>query len=161
MKWYQSLALRNVFFAILQPGVVTGLVPYLLVRNDIQQIIQQPFIIHHYLGILIFLPGLVILIHCISKFATEGKGTLSPADPTKQLVIKGLYKYSRNPMYVGVMLLLIGEGVFIWTSSSLWTYVLSVFVAFNLFIVLREEPRLKRDFGSAYDIYRKSVRRWL
>jgi protein-S-isoprenylcysteine O-methyltransferase Ste14 len=72
-------------------------------------------------------------------------------------VIKGLYRYSRNPMYVGVMLILIGESVF-FNSPSLWAYSLVIFI---LFILLVEEPRLRKDFSTAYREYCKQVRRWL
>lgn len=104
--------------------------------------------------------GFLILLWCILRFATEGKGTISPLDPTKKLVARGLYRYSRNPMYIGVMLLLLGEVVF-WQSPVLAAYAVVVFVGFNLFILLHEEPRLKRDFGTEYEMYLQTVRRWL
>jgi protein-S-isoprenylcysteine O-methyltransferase Ste14 len=85
---------------------------------------------------------------------------LSPADPTKKLVISGLYKFSRNPMYIGVMLILVGECAF-FSSISLLIYSTFVFIAFNLFILFHEEPRLENDFGAEYQQYRKTVRRWL
>ncbi len=103
--------------------------------------------------------GFLILMSCILRFATEGKGTISPIDPTKNLVAKGLYRYSRNPMYVGVMLLLLGEAVF-WQSLFLAGYAAVVFIGFNLFIIIHEEPRLKRDFGTEYELYFQKVRRW-
>ena len=87
-----------------------------------------------------------------------GKGTLSPADPTKRLVITGLYKYTRNPMYVGVMLLLLGESLF-FRSVSLTIYGILIFSTFHIFIILKEEPRLKKDFGEEYDLYCKMVKR--
>lgn len=74
--------------------------------------------------------------------------------------MKGLYKLSRNPMYVGVMLMLIGEAVFA-GSRSLWIYSGVVFLAFHLFILLVEERRLRKDFGSEYDAYCGRVRRWI
>jgi protein-S-isoprenylcysteine O-methyltransferase Ste14 len=76
-----------------------------------------------------------------------GKGTLSPADPTKKLVVKGLYRFSRNPMYVGVTMMLVGESIF-FQSTALWTYSLIIFIAFNIFILFFEEPRLLDDFGT-------------
>lgn len=104
--------------------------------------------------------GTCILLNCVLRFATDGRGTISPIDPTKKLVIRGLYKYSRNPMYVGVMFIMIGEAVFIW-SLALAIYAAIVFAAFNLFIVLHEEPRCRREFGSEYEDYYRRVRRWL
>lgn len=106
------------------------------------------------------LTGLLILTSCIISFAIKGNGTLSPADPTKKLVVSGLYRYSRNPMYVGVLLILIGEALF-FPMVRLLIYLVFVFVAFNGFIILAEEPRLRKDFGAAYSAYCKNVRRWI
>jgi protein-S-isoprenylcysteine O-methyltransferase Ste14 len=155
-----SLFLRNLIFTILQPGVVAGLVPYLIIRDKIEEILSLPFAWFHFLGILIFTIGLFVTLHCITRFAIDGKGTLSPADPTKKLVVRGLYKYTRNPMYVGVMLMLIGEAIF-FASFRLVIYSGLVFSALTIFVIYFEEPRLKRDFGEEYEAYRKQVKRWI
>ena len=155
-----SLILRNVLFTLLQPGIVAGFVPYLLVRNKLQSLISHPVQFLQYVGIVIGFLGILIMTHCIIRFATHGQGTLSPADPTKRLVISGLYHYSRNPMYVGVMLILVGEALFC-QSLSLWVYSAVIFTAFQLFIVFWEEPRLKNDFGEEYVDYCRKVRRWV
>jgi protein-S-isoprenylcysteine O-methyltransferase Ste14 len=155
-----SLILRNVLFTLLQPGIVAGFVPYLLVRNKLQSLVSHPFHFLQYVGIVIGFLGILIMTHCIIRFATDGQGTLSPADPTKRLVISGLYQYSRNPMYVGVMLILIGEAVFC-QSLGLWVYCAVIFIAFQLFIVFWEEPRLTNDFGGEYEDYCRKVRRWV
>lgn len=97
---------------------------------------------------------------CVWRFPFEGKGTISPLDPTKELVTHGLYRYSRNPMYVGAVLLLIGEAVF-FRSWVLAGYAAVIFLAFHTFILFHEEPRLKRVFGGQYDEYRRTVRRWI
>ena len=156
-----SLLLRNLIFTILQPGVVTVLIPYLLLRNaGDKNFFPDSWTVWHYVGALIMILGFSILLSCILRFVTEGKGTISPVDPTKKLVAKGLYRYSRNPMYVGAMLALTGEAVF-WQSIVLAIYASIVFIAFNLFIIFHEEPRLKRDFGTEYESYFQKVRRWL
>lgn len=155
-----SLLLRNLFFTILQPGLVAGLFPYWILGNQFAKGFAGPFDWHKYMAILVFAAGFLIMIACILQFAVEGRGTLSPIDPTKRLVIKGLYKYSRNPMYVGVVLILIAETVF-FTSRSLLIYSAFIFLCFNLFVILVEEPRLRRDFGSGYSSYCKKVRRWI
>ncbi|MFC5412795.1 methyltransferase family protein [Larkinella bovis] len=155
-----SLLLRNLFFTLLQPGVVAGLVPFWIVRKNLPVLLAAPLTGYQYLGLATGLLGFVIMLLCILRFATDGQGTLSPADPTKRLVVSGLYRYSRNPMYVGVSLILAGESIFC-RSLNLWVYSLAIFVAFNLFIILREEPRLQKDFGNQYDDYRRKVRRWL
>jgi len=155
----KSLFLRNLFFTILQPGIVVGLVPFLILKFESLAKIPD-FGLYQFFGGLIFLIGLVIMLKCIVRFATEGKGTLSPADQTKELVLGDLYRYSRNPMYVGVLLILIGEGIF-FTSLTLIAYALVTYAGFDLFIKLVEEPRLKKDFGDGYEAYCEKVRRWV
>jgi protein-S-isoprenylcysteine O-methyltransferase Ste14 len=155
-----SLLLRNLFFTILQPGMVAGFIPYWIVRNELGQILEKPMDAFQFIGILLFTIGFVVTIACILRFAFEGRGTLSPADETKQLVVGGLYRYSRNPMYVGVMLMLIGEALFT-GSQNLWIYAIFIFTCFYVFILVHEEPRLQKDFGNQYSAYRKKVRRWL
>ena len=154
-----SLLIRNLFFTILQPGVVVALVPYLILRYTGREIVPAAWDANHFIGAGLIVIGVVIALSCIVRFATEGKGTLSPLDPTKKLVIRGLYKYSRNPMYVGVMLIMIGETLFYW-SLALAIYSAVVFLVFNLFIILHEEPRCRRDFGDEYAEYCHRTRRW-
>ena len=154
-----SLFLRNLFFTILQPGVVAGLIPYLILRYKVDDPFSGPFDFYKALGVLLFLTGLIIVFDCIIRFAVQGQGTLSPADPTKKLVIKGLYRFSRNPMYIGVMLILTGETIF-FHPNDLWIYSLFVFFLFHLFVIFVEEPRLRRDFGEEYYQYCQKVGRW-
>ncbi len=155
-----SLFIRNLFFTILQPGLVAGLIPVWITDIRIKNIFDEVWQLHHYMGTIVFLIGFVLMLWCIISFAVKGRGTLSPVDPTKKLVMTGLYNFSRNPMYVGVILLLIGEAVF-FQSTNLWVYLVFVFVLFNLFVIYIEEPRLRKDFGEEYDLYRQKVRRWL
>ncbi|MFT3702152.1 MAG: isoprenylcysteine carboxylmethyltransferase family protein [Agriterribacter sp.] len=155
-----SLFFRNLLFTILQPGMVAGLIPFSIAGRSLKNIFAQPFLLHHFLGTFVFIAGFIITIVCIASFAMYGKGTLSPADPTKKLVIRGLYKFSRNPMYVGVTMMLMGEAIF-FQSTALWAYAIIIFTAFNLFIIFFEEPRLRDDFGEEYKAYREKVRRWI
>ena len=154
-----NLIFRNLFFTALQPGIVAGLIPLLLVKHQILSICHSPIAGYQYAGILVFLIGLSILFTCIIQFITQGKGTISPADPTKQLIVSGLYKYSRNAMYIGVLLLLAGETVF-FASPLLLLYTIVVFIAFHLFILFVEEPRLEHKFGEEYQEYCSKVKRW-
>lgn len=155
-----ALFFRNLFFSVIHPGIVTGIVPYYLGPNVWESISQKTLVWSQYLGLLFLAFGFCTLIVCIIQLAVDGKGTLSPADPTKNLVIKGLYKYSRNPMYIGVVLMLMGESL-IAQVLKLWIYSGCIFLGFHLFILLYEEPRLKRDFGVNYLKYRKAVKRWI
>ncbi len=155
-----SLFIRNLFFAILQPGLVAGLIPLWIASVRVNDILHGDWQLHHFFGTILFLIGFLIMLWCIISFAVKGRGTLSPVDPTKKLVISGLYYFSRNPMYVGVILILIGEAIF-FQSNNLWGYLLFVFVLFHVFVIYVEEPRLKKDFGEEYDMYCQNVRRWI
>ena len=155
-----SLFIRNLLFTILQPGLVAGLIPLWITGVRINSIFDEVWQLHHYIGTIAFLIGFIIMLWCIISFAVKGRGTLSPVDPTKKLVISGLYHFSRNPMYVGVILILIGEAIF-FQSANLWVYLLFVFVGFNIFVIHIEEPRLRKDFGEEYNLYCQKVRRWI
>ena len=155
-----SLFIRNLFFTILQPGLVAGLIPFWITGFRIDNIFDEVWQLHHYIGTIVFLIGFVIMLWCIISFAVKGRGTLSPVDPTKKLVISGLYRFSRNPMYVGVTLILVGEAIF-FQSVELWIYSLFIFITFNIFTIVVEEPRLRKHFGEEYKTYCEKVRRWI
>lgn len=155
-----SLFFRNLFFIIIHPGLVVGLIPYWIVEHKLNENFSYPFQWFQFLGPLLFLIELTIMLNCIFNFAVEGRGTLSPADPTKKLVISGLYRFSGNPMYLGVIIILLGETIFFQSILLLW-YMIFIFLVFNLFILLIEEPRLSKDFGKEHQKYRVRVRMWL
>ena len=151
----RSLFARGITFSILHPGLVAGVIPYVLVSETPLRAESIPV----YGAILIML-GSVVLITCIYQFGTQGKGTLSPLDPTKVLVTEGIYRYTRNPMYVSVMTILVGECL-MFASRTLIIYAVAVLIGFHQFILFHEEPRLKKVFGQAYIDYAKKVRRWI
>jgi len=153
------LLLRNLIFTILKPGIVIILIPFMIIRDKLDRIIQ-PLQFYHYVGIYVFLIGIIIMLHCIIKFTFEGRGTLSPIEPTQRLVISGLYSFSRNPMYIGAILILSGEAIF-FHSTSLCLYSIIIFLIFNIIIFLIEEPRLRNDFDKEYRRYCQNVRRWI
>jgi protein-S-isoprenylcysteine O-methyltransferase Ste14 len=154
-----SLLLRNLLFTILQPGVVGGLIPYLILRAEGRDLWPERFAVTHILGLTMMAAGFGVLLTCVVRFATEGKGTISPLDPTREVVGGGLYRYTRNPMYLGGVVGVLGEAVF-WWSPWLLVYSAVVFASFNLFVILHEEPRMRRDFGDDYQRYSQRVRRW-
>jgi protein-S-isoprenylcysteine O-methyltransferase Ste14 len=159
-KTLYVLILRNLFFVFVFPGTVTGVIPYIIAKDYFTIAFERFPSFCFWVGTGIYLIGLSILLYCITQFITEGAGTLSPTHPTKQLVIKGLYRFSRNPMYIGVLTMLWGEALFC-RSTSLLIYSIIVFILFNLYIILFEEPRLTKEFGEEYLSYRRKVRRWL
>ena len=102
----------------------------------------------------------MILLWSFWNFLIEGRGTPAPLDPPKKLVAVGFYRYVRNPMYVGVLLILIGH--FLWFKNVwLLVYTVVAFLIVHLFVTLYEEPTLKRKFGASYETYLKEVPRWI
>ncbi len=102
----------------------------------------------------------MIILWCFWNFTFKGRGTPAPIDPPKELVTTGLYRYVRNPIYVGVLLIIIGH--FLW-FKTIWMpiYALVVFLASHLFVTSYEEPTLKKKFGAAYEDYLNKVPRWI
>lgn len=111
-------------------------------------------------GLLPLTAGFAMLVWCVYEFYVSGKGTLAPWAPPKHLVTSGLYRYTRNPMYVAVSLMLFGWSVCFW-SPVLATYTASMFAGFHLRIVYGEEPWLERTHGAQWLEYRSRVPRWL
>ncbi|HMK39117.1 MAG TPA: isoprenylcysteine carboxylmethyltransferase family protein [Bacteroidota bacterium] len=111
-------------------------------------------------GIVVCGAGAVIALSCVVAFALVGKGTPAPFDPPRKLVIRGPYRYVRNPMYIGASLALCGAAIF-YRSIPLLGYLGVFLIVTHLFVVLYEEPTLSRLFGDDYKAYRANVRRWL
>jgi len=114
----------------------------------------------HPVGLLPLALGFVLLVWCACVFYVSGKGTLAPWTPPRNLVTTGLYRYSRNPMYVAVALMLTGWALTV-ESASLAVYGACVIVAFHLRVVYGEEPWLAHTHGAAWEQYRARVPRWL
>ncbi len=112
-----------------------------------------------YVGFLAFTPGLLLFYLPVLEFGTKGHGTPAPFDPTKRLVVDGVFGYLRNPMYLGAFLVLLGEGL-LFTSLPLLVVSVVAWVLFHLYVVTREEPRLREKFGIDYVEYTKGVPRW-
>ena len=153
-----GLALRSILWTILLPGVVAGYVPWRYFGlSGAHPDLRSPA---HVVGLLGAGIGAIILLTCIREFARSGRGTLSPADPPRELVVRGLYRYVRNPMYVGVSLILLGE-VLLTGSRGLLLYWAVFFAMVNVFVIGYEEPNLRRRFGESYERYTRSVGRWI
>jgi protein-S-isoprenylcysteine O-methyltransferase Ste14 len=114
----------------------------------------------HWLGLAGIGIGVELLGACIWEFAHRGRGTLAPVDPPRELVVEGLYLYVRNPMYLSVTVIVLGEAL-LTGSRALLAYWAVWFVAANLFVIGYEEPTLRRRFGPGYERYRAAVGRWL
>jgi protein-S-isoprenylcysteine O-methyltransferase Ste14 len=153
------LLLRSIFFTFLLPGTVTVLVPYWIISSrDADMFSNYPAL--RYFGFPLMVIGAAGLLWCIWEFFSEGRGTLAPVDPPTHLVVRGLYRYVRNPMYVSVVTILLGEAIFFMSTPVLIEA--GVFIALvYLFVVLYEEPVLRRQFGESYERYLQTVGRWI
>ena len=136
--------------------MVAGYIPLALMRRGPQ--IETGFLA--YLAFPLWILGGVILLWSFWNFLVQGRGTPAPVDPPKELVATGFYRYIRNPMYVGILLIL--SGYFLW-FKEIWliVYAAVVFLAFHFFITLYEEPTLKSKFGEPYEAYLQKVPRWI
>ena len=147
------LFLRALLAFVALPGTVAFVVPALLVRS----IQTRPL---HGEGIVPFIAGAVILLWCVRDFYVAGRGTLAPWDPPRRLVEAGLYRFSRNPMYVGVLLILIGWTVVL-RMRSLLIYTIVIAILFHLRVLLYEEPWLARTFPNDWPQFKSRVPRWI
>jgi protein-S-isoprenylcysteine O-methyltransferase Ste14 len=155
---------RQVRAAVLLPGVVTIPIPALILitgGTDIGWGWTRPWAgLPVLFGAALILLGLRLWYATVRLFAREGEGTLAPWDPTRKLVVRGPYRYVRNPMIVGVLLALVGEAALF---GSVWIVVwAAAFLAVNMvWFPLVEEPGLVERFGPDYDEYRRHVPRWV
>ena len=150
-----SLLLKNLLFTVVVPGTVAIYFPLYLVRDH-----MTGGALSHAIGLPMLAMGIAIYLWCVWDFATFGRGTPAPIDAPKKLVVHGLYRFTRNPMYVGVLTTILGWAV-LYRAAVLVPYALVVALAFHTFVIAYEEPHLRRVFGAEYDGYRARVGRWV
>ncbi len=149
------LLLKNLLFTFVVPGTVAVYVPLslaedLAIDSGSWTIAAWPLLVL----------GCAIYAWCVWDFASFGRGTPAPIDAPSKLVVRGLYRYSRNPMYVGVLTVILGQAA-LFEAPRILLWGLGVGVCFHLFVLLYEEPHLARVFGASYEEYRSRVGRWL
>ncbi|MBI5843050.1 MAG: isoprenylcysteine carboxylmethyltransferase family protein [Deltaproteobacteria bacterium] len=149
------LFLKNLVFVILVPGVAAVAVPVWLGGPDCG---GWPLL--RAVSVIPFVLGAAVAGKCVWDFAVTGRGTPAPIDPPKVLVVRGLYRFVRNPMYVGVLLVILGWALY-FASLRIVIYGALLWLGFHLFVVLYEEPHLSRRFPGSYDEYRAETPRWL
>lgn len=146
------LAFRALLSFLALPGLVAFVVPLAVLRPAGVTI--------SWFGAPFLALGIAALLLCTVEFATRGRGTLAPWDPPRGLVRTGLYRWTRNPMYVAVASILVGWAI-TFRSPALAAYAGVIAIAFQLRVVLGEEPWLARQFGADWDEYKARVPRWL
>lgn len=151
-------AFGSTIFFVLAPGVVAGILPWWVTRWESRPspVLALPLRLS---GVLLVGAGLGALVGAFAQFVREGRGTPAPIAPTDRLVVGGLYRYVRNPMYVAVLSIIAGQVLAFW-NFKLLLYGAAATTAMVTFVRLYEEPVLRRRYGLQYDIYRRHVPGW-
>lgn len=152
------LWLRALLMTFLFPGIVAGVLPYRMARGDLAVPIGLGPL--RWLGWPVLLGGIAILLLTIWDFLRIGRGTLAPWDAPGVLVHQRLYRWTRNPMYLGVLGCILGQGLW-WSSGGVLLYFAAIAAAFHIRVIHFEEPALRRQFGSTYVSYLAAVPRWV
>jgi protein-S-isoprenylcysteine O-methyltransferase Ste14 len=150
---------KTLAFTIFVPGTVAGYLPWRLAHGPFAPAAHHARL-WQYIGLVPLFFGVALYLWCAWDFAVTGLGTPAPIDAPRVLVVKGPYRFVRNPMYVAVLNAIGGQAL-LFASASVLRYLLFVWIGFYLFVVLYEEPTLRRQFGPQYDEYRRRVPRWM
>ena len=148
----------SLLFLVLAPGTVAGLIPFWLTGWRVEESVSGDSILR-VAGAPMIVAGLVSLLDSFARFAVVGLGTPAPVAPPTRLVVSGQYRYVRNPMYVAILVIVIGQGLVL-GSGALLRYAAFLWFLFHMFVVLYEEPTLGSQFEASYEAYRRKVRRW-
>jgi protein-S-isoprenylcysteine O-methyltransferase Ste14 len=151
-----AAALGSLIFLLVAPGVVAGLIPWALTGWRMESV---PVAVRIAGGVLIAF-GLAFLLHAFARFVVEGLGTPAPVAPTERLVIGGVYRYVRNPMYLAVAATILGQALLL-GQVGLLAYAAAFGVIVFGFVRIYEEPTLNARFGPSYEAYRRAVPGWL
>ena len=143
-------------FLVLAPGVVAGLVPWWLTGWRMGAAFPAPVEIT---GAVLAAAGAAVLLTAFAQFAMQGRGTPAPSAPTEQLVVRGLYRYVRNPMYLAVLAVITGQALLL-SRPVLLGYAAAVAAAFIAFVYGYEQPTLTRRYGAQYQAYQRTVPGW-
>ena len=154
-----SVILGSAVFLVVAPGTLALYVPWTVTHWRVGPALLG-FFFFRIIGALMITAGLPVLLDSFARFAIQGMGTPAPVAPPQHLVVTGLYRWMRNPMYVAVSLLIFGQGL-LFGSVRLLEYGLLVWLAFFTFVVLYEEPALSRKFGKEYEDFCLQVPRWI
>lgn len=152
-------ALGSSIFFLLAPGIVAGVLPWWITRWQMRGE-AAAWLPLRVIGLALLAVSVPVLVRAFWQFAVEGLGTPAPVAPTERLVVKGLYRYVRNPMYLAVLGAIVGQALLL-GQPGLLVYALVILTAFVSFVRGYEEPTLARQFGAEYDAYRKAVPAWL
>jgi protein-S-isoprenylcysteine O-methyltransferase Ste14 len=151
--------LGSAIFLVIAPGTLAVYVPWRITHWHIA-VPLLGFAGFRIIGVLLIIAGLPVLLNSFARFALQGLGTPAPVAPPRRLVVTGFYRHVRNPMYVAVLLLIVGQGL-LFGSDMLLKYAVVVWLGFFVFVLLYEEPTLRNKFGAEYEEYCAHVPRWI
>jgi protein-S-isoprenylcysteine O-methyltransferase Ste14 len=151
-------AAGSLLFLVVAPGVVAGLIPWLLTGWQLREPLSH-WVVFRAAGVILLVAGVLVLLEAFWRFVSEGLGTPAPVAPTERLVVGGLYRYVRNPMYLAVGATIVGQALLL-GQPILLLYVLAFAGAVWAFVHWYEEPTLRRQFGEPYEAYRRAVPAW-
>ena len=157
MKILPAAAGSAAFFVV-GPGTVVGVIPWLITRWALPDL-DAPGRVVQGVGVLLIVAGLIPLVHAFVQFAKAG-GTPVPVAPPQRLVVTGFNRFVRNPMYVGLIVVVLGQAL-LFGSLGLVVYAVVIWAVTASFARVHEEPTLARQFGREYDAYRHNVRAWI
>jgi protein-S-isoprenylcysteine O-methyltransferase Ste14 len=146
----------SLVFLPIAPGVVAGYVPWIISRWEFD---ASPLPLR-WLGGIVTAIGVTLLLDCVRRFALQGIGTPAPVFPTRNLVITGMYRYVRNPMYVAVVTTILGQGL-LFDNAGVLEYGAIIWLLFHAFVLIYEEPKLRATFGGQYEAFCAQVPRWI
>ena len=151
--------LGSVLFFVAAPVVVAGLVPWWIMRWEFQPAFLG-FEVTRVIGVMLIIAGIPGLVDSFARFALHGLGTPAPVAPTQNLVVTGLYRYVRNPIYVALVAVTLGQAVLFGDQRLLW-YAALLWLFFHVWVLVFEEPTLEQTFGAQYEDFRANVPRWV
>ena len=152
-------AVGSLAFLVVAPGVVAGLIPWLITGWAPLPPGEGAGALR-WTGLILIAAGLVVVVEAFARFAWVGLGTPAPVAPTRTLVVSGVYRFVRNPMYVAVTALIFGQAM-LFASWGVALYGVVVAAAFHTFVRLYEEPTLRDAYGAQYDAYCAATPRWI
>ena len=154
----RKAAVGSAVFFLVAPGVVVGLIPWLLTRWQAREPLPYWAPVR-VLGGLLLVAGLIGLVRAFVRFVVEGFGTPAPVAAPEQLVVGGVYRHVRNPMYVAMLAAIVGQALLL-GRLGLLLYAAAAWLAAAAFVRFYEEPTLTRRFGANYEAYRRAVPAW-
>ena len=155
-----SAAIGSAIFFLAAPGMVAFVIPFLLAQGQAEgaPVVDSPWL--RYAGLALGIAGTAALVECFARFALVGRGTPAPIAPTERLVVTGLYRHVRNPMYVAVVTIIVAQALW-FASPVILAYAAIMWAVFTAFVMGYEEPALAREYGEHYERYRANVGRWI